>query len=106
VTASTADGGKLTIVAVVERCMGRLRCAAKYLLADSECNSVRFDEVDDRISALQKEVKELRDEIQALRALGDEVKGIRGEISRRTDTADGIEEIEMSKRRRVEIQET
>jgi hypothetical protein len=119
VTLPTADGGKLTTIAIIKRCMGKLKSCANFLKGDSQCYSLRLDgfetkhEVfEERISALevdlQKEVERLRDEVKTLR---EELKELRNEISRkrRTYVVEGIEEIEeealKSKRRRVEIQE-
>lgn len=82
-TAPTADCGKLTLAAVVKRCTDGLR--------------TKHDDLQSRVSVFETaeyglQVKELRDEISR---------------RRRTDTADGIEEIEEKalklKRRRVEI---
>ena len=124
-TVPTADGSNLTTVAVVKRCMGKLKSCANFLKGDSQCYSLRLDGFEtkhqvfeERISALevevevevdlQKEVEGLRDEVKTLR---EELKELRNEISRkrRTYVVDGTEEIEeealKSKRRRVEIQE-
>ena len=115
----TADSGKLTIIAVIKRYIGKLKSCANFLKGDSQCYSLRLNSFEikykvfeERISVLevdlQKEVKGLRNEVKTLRK---ELKELRNEISRkrRTYIVDGIEEIEeealKSKRRRVEIQE-
>lgn len=71
--APTADGGKLTIIAVVKRCTRKLKSSADFLKAESQCYSLRLDDFEtkhdnfeDRIFALEVEEEALQEEVKAL----------------------------------------
>ncbi len=118
-TVPTANGSKLTTIAIVKRCIGKLKSCANFLKGDSQCYSLcldgfetKYKVFEERISVLkvdlQKEVEGLCDKVKTLH---EELKELYNEIShkRRTYVIDSIKEIKeealKSKRRHMEIQE-
>jgi hypothetical protein len=105
VTAPTADYGKLTLAAVVKRCISRLKRDANHLKVDTKCY---FDGLQTKHDNLQGKVFELKT-AEAVRQIEgeellDEAKKVCDEISRkrRTDTVNEIKEEARELKRRCE----